>query len=359
MPGGNAERHPRHGGPRRAVDDEALRDPPHVDAGRRGVGGPRVDPAVVKIASVAVGVQCGRVGLQLHRVGRGRRGEHGAGRPGLLHATVLEHDDLVGALGGDREVVGDEKQPDTEVGAQVFQEVEDALLDRHIEGARRLVGDEQVGTRQHGEADQYALEHAARELVRVGVVRATRVGQADAREDVEDRLALLPRVAETGERSRLVRLRADRADGVERVRGVLRHETDPTPAQRPERPLGQAQHLRAVELDASLRPPDTARQQPQHRPRDRRLARTRLPDERETAPARDRERHLVHHRRARIGDRQIVHPQEGGGRNSRLPSGRKCDGHEVLRSHRLMRLMDSTVATVTRAGHSTSHGARG
>ena len=160
-------------------------------------------------------------------------------RPGFLHATVLEHDDLVGAFGGDREVVRDQQQADAQRGLQFAEQVEDALLDRDVQRARRLVGDEELRLREHRESDEHALQHPAGKLVRVGVVHAPRVGQADAVEGVEDRFALCARAVDAGEHGGLVRLGSDRAHRVERVRGVLRHEPDLTAPQRPEAGSGR------------------------------------------------------------------------------------------------------------------------
>ncbi len=52
---------------------------------------------------------------------------------------------------------------------QLEEQVEDAGLHRDVEGARRLVGDDEVGVGRDRHRDEDALEHAAGELVRVGV----------------------------------------------------------------------------------------------------------------------------------------------------------------------------------------------
>ena len=69
---------------------------------------------------------------------------------------------------------------------ETFEQVENALLDRHVEAGGGLIGHDQRGPRQHGQADQHPLEHAAGELVRVGPVDPLRVGQADLPEGLED-----------------------------------------------------------------------------------------------------------------------------------------------------------------------------
>ena len=50
---------------------------------------------------------------------------------------------------------------------KVVDEVEDALLHRDVEGAGRLVRDDQRRPQRHRDGDQHALAHASRQLVRI------------------------------------------------------------------------------------------------------------------------------------------------------------------------------------------------
>ena len=55
------------------------------------------------------------------------------------------HDrDLVGDLGDDAEVVGDDHDRGVELALQALDQLEDLRLDRHVERRRRLVGDQQL-----------------------------------------------------------------------------------------------------------------------------------------------------------------------------------------------------------------------
>ena len=58
------------------------------------------------------------------------------------------------------------------------QQLHDPRLRRHVEGGRRLVGDEDVGVRADRHRDHHALSHPARELVRMVVDAALGLGQA-------------------------------------------------------------------------------------------------------------------------------------------------------------------------------------
>ena len=55
------------------------------------------------------------------------------------------------------------------LGLQPHQQVEDLLLDRHVERGGRLVGDQQLRVAGDGDGDHHALALAARHLVREGL----------------------------------------------------------------------------------------------------------------------------------------------------------------------------------------------
>ena len=65
--------------------------------------------------------------------------------------------------------MGDEDERRAALGREPLEELEDLRLDRHVEGRRRLVGDQQLRLQRERHRDHHALAHAARELMRVGV----------------------------------------------------------------------------------------------------------------------------------------------------------------------------------------------
>ena len=128
--------------PHRELLDEPRRDDRVRVLGRGGSGIRRNSGAGAGAKPSAA--SAGRVGEQLLRVRRP------AGAPGcrrgraLLHdPAVLEHDDPLRAVGGDAEVVGDEEHRGALLAAQVVDQVEDPPLHGDVEGAGRLVGDDQ------------------------------------------------------------------------------------------------------------------------------------------------------------------------------------------------------------------------
>ncbi len=262
--------------------------------------------------------------------------------------------------------MGDEQDADAERLLELAEQVEDALLDRHVEARGRLVGHDQRGPGQHRQADQHPLEHAARQLVRIGPQDPVRVGQADLAEGLEHALAAGGGVAVRQQRGRLKRLRADRPDRVQRVARVLRDEAELAPAQRAELALPQLEHVLAVELDPPGSDSRLGREQPQDRARDRRLARPRLADQGQALAARQFEAHIANHGLVAVGDGQAVDAEqrrgrpgpEGGGGRGRLGGGggEPVDGGAVaglqlvFRSHLLILLIERTVMTMTMAG---------
>jgi len=63
---------------------------------------------------------------------------------GLDDRSGVQHDDPVGDLGHDAEVVADQHDADVEPVPDVHQYGENLALDGHVEGRRRLVGDEEI-----------------------------------------------------------------------------------------------------------------------------------------------------------------------------------------------------------------------
>ena len=69
------------------------------------------------------------------------------------------------------EVVADEQVGEVVLLLQVAQQVDDLRLHRHVERAGRLVEHHELRLQHHGAGDGDALALAARELVRVAVLR--------------------------------------------------------------------------------------------------------------------------------------------------------------------------------------------
>lgn len=83
----------------------------------------------------------------------------------LLHLGAgVEHDYPVGDLGYNAQVMGDEQDTGFHILLEPVQKQQYLLLDGHIQGGGRLIGNEQAGLEGHHHGDHDALAQAAGEL---------------------------------------------------------------------------------------------------------------------------------------------------------------------------------------------------
>jgi hypothetical protein len=96
----------------------------------------------------------------------------------LDHLAGVHHGDVVGPVRHHAEVVGDEHHPHVPVALLGLEQVEDLLLDGHVQGRGRLVRDQQARAARQGDRRGHPLAHATRELVRV--LRQPPLGRREA-----------------------------------------------------------------------------------------------------------------------------------------------------------------------------------
>lgn len=160
------------------------------------------------------------------------------------------HDgDVVGDLGDDAEVVGDEEDGGAAFLAEALELVEDLGLDGDVEGAGGLVGDEELGVECGGDADHDALAHAAGELEGVGAGNALGLGEADAVEEFDGAAAGLFAVDFEVAGEDFGDLAADVEDGIEAGDGVLEDHGDAAAAVVAEVVLVEGEEVGAAECD--------------------------------------------------------------------------------------------------------------
>ena len=172
-------------------------------------------------------------GLAKQRLARGR----------LDDPAGIHHRDAVAEFGNDPEIVSDEEDGHAEFAPQAVEQVEDLRLDGHVEGGRRLVGNEKLRVAGKRDRDHHALALSARHLVRVAVERLCGRGDADEIEELDRprpcRGAAHRAVQEDG----LGDLVADREDWVERGHRLLEDHAD---AVAPDRTQGRCPLLEKV-----------------------------------------------------------------------------------------------------------------
>ena len=104
---------------------------------------------------------------------------------GLDDLPLGHHADAVRDLPHDAEIVRDEQNGHSELGLQVFEELQDLRLHRDVERGRGLVGDEKVRFVRERHCNHHALALAARELVRIGVEPFFCIADADLIEKLQ------------------------------------------------------------------------------------------------------------------------------------------------------------------------------
>ena len=108
---------------------------------------------------------------------------------GFFHDLArVHHRHPVGHFGDHAQVVGDEDDRGTHLGAQVAHQVEDLRLDGDIQRGGGFVRDQQVGLAGQRHGDHHALGHAAGKFVRVGFGAAFRLGDAHQFEHLDGAL---------------------------------------------------------------------------------------------------------------------------------------------------------------------------
>ena len=91
------------------------------------------------------------------------------GRRLLDDLTGVHDGDLVGHLGNKRQVVGDEDHCESQLLTQLVEQVDDLLLNGHVQSGGRFVSNDELRVTGQSHSDQNSLTLAAGKLVRVGL----------------------------------------------------------------------------------------------------------------------------------------------------------------------------------------------
>ena len=151
----------------------------------------------------------------------------------LLHGTHLNdaacvHDHhVVGHLGNDTQIVGDEQNRAVHLVLQIPKQVKDLSLDGHVKRRGGLVSDDEAGVAGQRHGDHDALAHTARQLVGECLVDTLGGGDAHQREHFH-RAGLGHLLGSTGnvDEGDLIQLVADGEHGVQGGHGLLKDHGD-------------------------------------------------------------------------------------------------------------------------------------
>ncbi len=257
---------------------------------------------------------------------------------------MAQHDDPVGALGGDAEVVGDEEDARAVLAPQVVDEVEHGALHRRVEGTRRLVGDDEPGPQGDRAGDEDALAHPAGQLVRVRARDPVGVVEADALEQAPHLGVDAAAVALAVDAQHLADLPADGLERVEGGRRILRDQPDLLAEQPLEPPAADARDVGAAERHPAADKRGAPGEQPDRRHRRGRLAGSGLADEGDGLAGLDGQVDAVDGDDAAapglVGDHEVAHLEHAHRRTPR---------------DRLIRFAERTTSSRTRPGKAVTH----
>ncbi len=207
--------------------------------------------------------------------------------------------------------MGDEQHRHLVPPLQSGDQIQDLLLDRHIERGRRLVGDEELGLAGDRHRDHDPLLLSARHLRGIGVDLVLRIGNADFVEQRDGALSRLAWRQAHVQPQHLAELEADREHRVERSHWLLEDHRDVGAAE-----LAQLQRVESDQVPATvenLAARENAGiflgQQPQDRQRGHRFAAPGLAHQSERGILRDVEADAFDGLEGRVLVQPEVHPE--------------------------------------------------
>ena len=152
--------------------------------------------------------------------------EHLVHRPLLQQLAFAHHRHPGAQLAHHMEVVGDEEDPRPLLPVDLFQQVQDALLDGHVQGGGGLVTDEEFGLRDDGRGHHGPLEHPAGQFVGVLAIEHRRLRQFRVGHGLQGLLPPLGRAQLGVDHQGLFHLGADGHHRVHGGHGLLKDHGD-------------------------------------------------------------------------------------------------------------------------------------
>ena len=104
----------------------------------------------------------------------------------------VHHADLVAQRGDDPQIVRDQEDRGPRLLLEAPQKLENADLDRGVEGRGRLVRHDEGRAQRHGHGDENPLLHSARELVGILPVSGPGIADPHALQKLEGPFPALP-----------------------------------------------------------------------------------------------------------------------------------------------------------------------
>ncbi len=196
----------------------------------------------------------------------------------------VKHGHHFAVLSDDAEIARDEDRCGMQLVDEPLDQIEDLSLDRDVEAARRLVGDQQPGIARQRHRDDHALGHSATKLMGIGVhsgfgIGNSNLGQHDHGMCGGSRLIVRAMAADDVDE-----LLPDRDQGVQRGLGVLNDQPDLASSNPLQSAFRLLQQIPVAIPDGTRCDPARERDEIHQGHRDRRLAGSALPDDAQHLP---------------------------------------------------------------------------
>ena len=227
--------------------------------------------------------------------------------PLLDDPPLLHNDHMIGQLTRERDVVCDEEEGYPCPLRQAAQIVRRHLPDGRIEPLRRLIRQHPFRFARIRHRAEHPLQHADRELMRIGAQHALRIIKAEPRE--ERRILRLVPCGLPRPAPHIRHLAPDAVHGAQRLTRQLRNDAPAlSPVLGTQFLLSERGHIRRAEQHLPMNG-RTRRQRTEERLPERRLPAAALPDDRRHTPRRKHGIRMIDGRRlrTRIAHRQTVH----------------------------------------------------
>jgi len=228
-------------------------------------------------------------------------------------ALVDDHD-LVGQIGDDAEIMGDQQHRQAELLAQILDQFQNLRLHRNVQRRRRFIGDDEAGPAHQCHGDHRPLPEPARKLKRVKPHGVGRIGESNQAEHPFGMLQAFLATDVPMQEKRLADLVADGMQVRKGRHGVLEDHRN-IPAAESAHFLafgvqfGEVDRfspvIRLVKQDFAAGNPGLGRQQPHDRLGGDRFPRTRLADQGDDRPRTNGEREIYDRVNDATGDFKI------------------------------------------------------
>ncbi len=168
----------------------------------------------------------------------------------LLDNAAGVHDgDTIRGFRDHAEIMRNEKQRQVESRLHLSQQIQNLGLNRHVQRGGRLVGDQESRLACQRDRDEHALPHPARQLMRVIMNLARRVGQPDRFEQLDGASSRLGSAGFPVDEQRFCDLIADGEHRVQRRHWLLENQRNLCATHAPHLGLWQSQQIAATEHD--------------------------------------------------------------------------------------------------------------